>query len=75
MTFDFLDEVYQKLLKDKEISFYIKCKPNAVIPFPLVFRRMGILWHFSKEDSIQVLKELEKKGLIEIINFHGIRLK
>jgi len=74
MTFDFLDEVFKKLLEDKQINFYLKSSPNRIIPFPVVFRRMGVIWHFSKEESIRILKELEKRKMIQIINFHGIRI-
>jgi hypothetical protein len=72
--FDFLDEVFKRLVEDKEIKFCLKSRPNRIIPFPLIFRRMGVLWHFSKEDSIRILKELEKRKLIEIVNFHGIKI-
>jgi hypothetical protein len=60
--------------EDKEIKRFLKLNPNSIIPFPLVYRRLGVLYHFSKKKSNKILKSLEKRGFIEIIKFHGIRI-
>jgi len=73
--FDFHQEILVRLLKDSRISFYLNNHPKAIIPFPLVYRVFGYLWHFRKLISLQVLEELEMRGHIEIIDFHGIRVK
>lgn len=65
--FDFCYIVLRELKK-------INCK-RRIIPFPLVFYRLGAIFHLKKEDSITLLKDIEKKGYIEIIPFKGIRLR
>jgi len=61
-----LDAIVLKELK--------KASKSRVIPFPLVYYRLGAIFHFDKEISKQILKILEKKGLIEIHEFHGVEI-
>jgi len=72
-SFNFLDEIFNRLLEDKNIRFYLKSSNKKIIPLPIVNRRLGVLYHFSKQKTMQILKELEKNGLVKIINFHGIK--
>jgi len=64
--FDFYKMVFREILK-------INCR-KRIIPFPLVFYRLGTIFHFDKNNSKIILKILERRGLIEIIPFKGIRL-
>jgi len=64
--FDFYKIVLREILK-------INCK-KRIIPFPLVFYRLGTIFHFDKNNSKIILKILERRGLIKIIPFKGIRL-
>jgi hypothetical protein len=45
-----------------------------IIPFPIVFYRLGCILHLDKETSKLVLQELESKRLIRIHNFHGVEI-
>jgi hypothetical protein len=74
MTFDFEKEIYERLKENKEIKRFLKTNPNSIIPFPLVFKRLGVLYHFSKRKSNEILESLEKRGFIKIVNFHGIKI-
>jgi hypothetical protein len=47
---------------------------QKVIPFPLVFYRLGCMFHLDKETSRLVLQELERKRLIRIYDFHGVEV-
>lgn len=51
-----------------------KIKANRIIPFPIVYYRLGCIFHFDKEISRLVLKDLEKKKLIRVHNFHGVEI-
>ena len=64
--FDFYKMVFREILK-------INCR-KRIIPFPLVFYRLGTIFHFDKNNSKIILKILERRGLIKIIPFKGIRL-
>ncbi|MBI2546907.1 MAG: hypothetical protein HYW23_00485 [Candidatus Aenigmarchaeota archaeon] len=68
--FDFLNEVFDRMILDREISSYRK----SIIPFPLIFKRLGVVYHFSKKTSLKFLKVLEKRGYIKLVNFHGIKV-
>jgi len=74
MTFDFEEKVYNRLVEDKEIKRILKLKVKSIISFPLVYRRLGVLYHFSKKESNEILDSLKERGLIEIVKFHGIRI-
>ncbi len=73
--FDFFKEVVKRLLSDKAIDFYLEYKPNSIIPFPLVYRVFGYSWHFDKSTSLKILKELERRGFLEIKFFNGIKIE
>jgi hypothetical protein len=47
---------------------------RKIVPFPVVFYRLGCIFHFDKTTSQLVLKELEKKRMIRIHNFHGVEI-
>jgi len=64
--FDFYEMVFKEILK-------INCK-KRIIPFPLVFYRLGTIFHLNKNNSKIILKMLERKGLIEIVPFKGVRI-
>jgi hypothetical protein len=66
----------------KEFNFYkialkeimkVNCF-KRIIPFPVVFNRLGAIFHFNKETSKLFLKDMEKKGFLKIIPFKGIKL-
>jgi hypothetical protein len=48
---------------------------KKVIPFPIIFKKICPTLHLRKNEIRSILVELEKKGLIEIIPFHGIILR
>jgi len=74
MTFDFEEKVYRRLLEDKDIKSILQLNSKSVISFPLVYRRLGVLYHFSKKESNEILDSLKERGFIEIVKFHGIRI-
>ena len=47
---------------------------RKIIPFPVVFYRLGCILHLDKETSRLILQELEKKRLICIHDFHGVEI-
>lgn len=65
------DWFYRKVLKILAPSNPLK----EVVPFPEVFRRFSLFFHFTKEETRLFLKELEKQKLIEIIPYVGVRVK
>ena len=48
--------------------------PEELIPFPLVFNRLGVIFHLQKEETVTLLDHLERQGHIEVVPFHGIRV-
>ena len=64
--FDFCKIAFEELKK-------ISCK-RRIIPFPLVFNRLGTMFHFDKKNSMGLLKKIQTKGYVEIIPFKGIRI-
>jgi hypothetical protein len=50
-------------------------KPNGVIPFPKVFEKLCVTFSIPKEVCWEVLFLLREFGFIEIIPYHGIRLR
>jgi len=65
-NFDFYEIALKELMK---INYR-----REIIPFPLVFNRLGTMFHFDKRSSVVVLKNLERRGHVEIIPFKGIRI-
>jgi hypothetical protein len=51
-----------------------KSSKRKIIPFPVVFYRLGCILHLDKETSRLVLQELERKRLIRIHDFHGVEM-
>jgi hypothetical protein len=47
---------------------------RKIIPFPVVFYRLGCIFHLDKETSRLVLQDLERKRLIRIHDFHGVEV-
>jgi hypothetical protein len=47
---------------------------DELIPFPLVFNRLGIIFHLPKEETVMLLDHLESEGHIKIVPFHGIQV-
>jgi hypothetical protein len=64
--FDFYELVLKELKKIKT--------SRRPISFPLIFYRLGAIFHFDKKTSMQVLKEMEKKRLVKIHSFHGVEI-
>lgn len=50
-------------------------KKNGIIPFPEIYQTLTTMLHLGKEDAIKVFDELKEAGLLEIVPFHGIRIK
>ena len=48
---------------------------NGIIRFPLVFYRLGCMFHLSRDETWSVLKELELNGYIKIFPYKGIVIK
>lgn len=55
----------------RELSF----KRGRIIPFPDVFARVCPIFCVPKEEAWAVLRSMEEKGLIEIVPYHGVRIK
>lgn len=64
--FDFSQLAIEEL---KKIDY-----PEDLIPFPLVFNRLGIMFHLPKEETVTLLDHLESEGHIKVVPFHGIRV-
>lgn len=47
---------------------------RKIVPFPVVFYRLGCILHLDKETSRLVLYDLQEKGLIRIHDFHGVEI-
>jgi hypothetical protein len=63
--------LYRKILTELEkLNF-----SNSIIRFPLVFYRLGCMFHLSRDETWLVLKELEHSGHIKIFPYKGIAIK
>ena len=62
--------VYSRLNKLYDIRY-----PSQVHKFPHVFECICPVYCLKKKDAFSVLRYLEKKGSIDIIRGHGIRIK
>jgi len=51
----------------------IEC-PDELIPFPLVFNRLGVMFHLPKEETVTLLDHLESEGRVKVVPFHGVRI-
>lgn len=47
---------------------------NGIVPFPALYHALS-WYHLDKEEAIKVFDGLRDAGYIEIIAYHGIRLK
>ena len=56
----------------RELKWFSNKK--RVIPFPIIFKQICPILHINKNEARLILSELEKKGCIEIIPFHGVRI-
>lgn len=54
-----------------ELNLYGK---NNIIPFPKVYKKICPLLKKSKNEARLILCELERKGFIKIIPFHGVKV-
>ncbi len=45
------------------------------MPFPVVFERLGTLFHLKKDECWELLFIYREFGFIEIVKGHGIRMK
>ena len=48
---------------------------EQIIRFPELFSRICTIFCITKEEAWAVLRSTEEKGLIEIVPFHGIKIK
>ena len=53
----------------------LKRPKGETIPFPEVFARVCPVFCITKEEAWFALKSMEEKGLIEVVPFHGVRVK
>jgi hypothetical protein len=72
--FDFISKVYESLFTDSQISFYLTRRINAFIPFPLIFKRICVIYHLHKKDAIEVLRIMEQRNWISIIPYKGVKI-
>lgn len=62
---------YKKVLKRLQEYPY---KRREIIPYAVVYSLFGSCLRFSKNSTVEVLAELEKQGVIEIVPYNGIRI-
>lgn len=48
---------------------------GRIIPFPEVFARICPLFCLTKKEAWSVLKSMEEKELIDVVPYHGVRIK
>lgn len=61
------------LKRIKDLCF--RRREKHIIKFPEVFARICPIFYITKEEAWAVLRSMEEKGLIEIVPFHGIKIK
>ena len=49
--------------------------PGQILPFPRVFKRLCPIFCMPKETAWEVLRNMEKEGMIFIVRNHGIRIR
>ena len=64
--FDFSQLAVEEL---KKIDY-----PEELIPFPLVFNRLGVIFHLQKQETVTLLDHLESEGHIKVVPFHGVQI-
>ncbi len=73
-TFTPVSKMNRVNLGNLVLSQIKRSSKRKIVPFPLVFYRLGCILHLDKETSRLVLQELEKKRLIRIHDFHGVEI-
>ena len=54
-----------------ELNLYGK---NTIIPFPKIYKKICPLLKKSKNEARLILCELEERGVLKIIPFHGVKV-
>jgi len=72
--FDFITKVYESLFTDSQINFYLTRRVNAFVPFPLIFKRICVIYHLHKKDAMEVLRIMEQRNWISIIPYKGVKI-
>ena len=67
----FIEVLVLKRLRDS----CLRRGEEQIILFPEVFARICPIFCITKEEAWAVLRSMEEKGLIEIVPFHGIKIK
>lgn len=48
---------------------------NGIIPFPEAYCILSSMLHLGKDEATEVFEELKENGWIEVVPYHGIRIK
>jgi len=72
--FDFISKVYESLFTDNQINFYLTRRINSFIPFPLIFKRICVIYHLHKKNAIEVLRIMEQRNWISIVPYKGVKI-
>ena len=65
--------IANKFDESKFLQVLERHNTNQIIPFPELFSIFS-WYHINKDEARRVLYDLEKKGVLKIVPFHGIRL-
>lgn len=69
-----LDKLFIERLADLYKSIPLNSRRNY-IPFPLVFEKICRSFQIKKVDAMTLLFEMQTEGYLEIIKFHGVKIK
>ena len=50
-------------------------RKEKIIRFPEVFARMCPIFCIPKQEAWEVLRSMKKMGLIEVVPYHGVRIR
>lgn len=67
----FLEKSYNLILRETNYDLFA----GKIIRFPTVYMLLCRSLHISKDDAKQLLKEMERRGLIRVHPYQGISLK
>lgn len=70
---DFEDIYYEKLFEELKTAFWKKTLFGQVIKFHPIFSWFSYK-RIPKEEGKMILREMEKRGLIGLIPYHGIQI-
>lgn len=70
--FDFFLQIHERMQRDFTNPNLIK--KEGIIVFPLVFTWFSQRYRFDKQMSKAIIKEMDKRRLIEHVPFHGIKI-